>query len=187
MSFPSRSFWFLSFSLLCPQHPAVIFPYVWRTEVYSYIFSLSYAFWESGLGTFFLLRNKEVFKAPWDACIWTNTFVLRYLRNVYVREDGRKCYMVTDQKENIIVCEETYMSLIHEKVSRDIWYYLVRFRYMRSYRDWLSGSWFLKQVDNPHEAVCTFRNCFFTVLMTINGNSHRLLSSPLFRRYLYPE
>jgi len=32
--------------------------------------------------------------------------MLKYLRNSYVREDGRKSHMVIDQKENVIIYEK---------------------------------------------------------------------------------
>lgn len=56
---PDSSFQFLNLSLSCPQPPVMIFPYVWRTQLYSYSFSLSCAFWESGLGTLFLAEGLQ--------------------------------------------------------------------------------------------------------------------------------
>lgn len=67
--FSSHRFSFQNLSLFCPQSPAAIFPYVWRTQLYSCSFLLSCAFWE----LFSLLRDKEAFKASRNGYIWAYT------------------------------------------------------------------------------------------------------------------
>lgn len=130
---------FLALFLSCPQPPAMTFPYLWGTKLYSYSFSLSCAFWESELGTFFLAEGLQ----STLRCLYMSQDSYTHVLEKCVSE--RKWEKIQYGHRQEWKCHHMWnylhMSIINVKISRDKGYYIFKFLCITGYRDSCPGSW----------------------------------------------
>lgn len=164
---------FLNLSVSCPQPPVMTIPYYEGHNliliVYIFLGDLD---WE----LYSMLRD---FKAPWDVYIRVKTLTFKYLRKV--KEDRRKSNTVTDQKENVIMCEN--ISTCPLFLSRSV--EIIDIIYL----NFCAGQAVEIHIQVPAAGGqftwnrLYIEELFHHLTVTISSNSHRLLSS-LFIRYL---